>query len=109
MIQLDGRFRCLLMLVVLAFSISPHIRKIFLLPLYLWGLSCAPALAGEPLSARFIKAAVALENPDIRYDSAYRRIAYPMGDVAADRGVCADVVVRAYRAIGRGRGIGRRS
>jgi uncharacterized protein len=32
------------------------------------------------------------------YDPAYRAIAYPMGDVADDRGVCADTVVRAFRA-----------
>ncbi|WP_210250049.1 DUF1287 domain-containing protein [Labrys sp. KNU-23] len=31
------------------------------------------------------------------YDPAYRRIAYPGGDVAPERGVCTDVVVRAYR------------
>ena len=34
------------------------------------------------------------------YDGAYRRIGYPMGDVPADRGVCTDVVIRAYRALG---------
>jgi len=34
------------------------------------------------------------------YDGSYARIAYPMGDVPADRGVCTDVIVRAYRAIG---------
>ena len=34
------------------------------------------------------------------YDSAYRQIPYPWGDVAPNRGVCTDVVVRAYRALG---------
>jgi uncharacterized protein YijF (DUF1287 family) len=34
------------------------------------------------------------------YDPAYRVIAYPMGDVADDRGVCADTVIRAFRAAG---------
>jgi len=38
-------------------------------------------------------------NPVI-YDGSYARIAYPMGDVPANRGVCTDVVIRAYRAIG---------
>lgn len=32
------------------------------------------------------------------YDGSYRRLAYPGGDVARDRGVCTDVVVRALRA-----------
>ncbi len=36
----------------------------------------------------------------LRYDGSYRRLPYPGGDVAADRGVCSDVVVRAYRQVG---------
>jgi uncharacterized protein YijF (DUF1287 family) len=36
----------------------------------------------------------------VTYDPSYVRIAYPGGDVPADRGVCADVVIRAYRALG---------
>jgi uncharacterized protein YijF (DUF1287 family) len=36
----------------------------------------------------------------IRYDGSYQRIAYPRGDVPIDRGVCTDVVIRAYRRIG---------
>lgn len=34
------------------------------------------------------------------YDPAYRRMAFPGGDVPAERGVCSDVVVRAWRAAG---------
>jgi uncharacterized protein YijF (DUF1287 family) len=34
------------------------------------------------------------------YDGSYVRIAYPLGDVPHNRGVCTDVVIRAYRAIG---------
>jgi len=34
------------------------------------------------------------------YDGSYQRIAYPNGDVAADRGVCSDEIVRAYRLLG---------
>jgi uncharacterized protein YijF (DUF1287 family) len=33
----------------------------------------------------------------LRYDPAYRRIAFPNGDVPLDRGVCTDVVIRALR------------
>lgn len=32
------------------------------------------------------------------YDPAYVRLAYPGGDVPIERGVCSDVVIRAYRA-----------
>lgn len=34
------------------------------------------------------------------YDSSYVRLRYPGGDVPLSRGVCADVVVRAFRKIG---------
>jgi uncharacterized protein YijF (DUF1287 family) len=50
--------------------------------------------------ARVIAAAVAQTATPVRYDGAYRRIPYPMGDVPADVGVCTDVVVRAYRTVG---------
>ncbi len=36
----------------------------------------------------------------VRYDGSWQRLDYPMGDVPADRGVCTDVVIRAYRALG---------
>ncbi len=50
--------------------------------------------------ARLVAAAVAQTTRPARYDGAYRRIPYPMGDVPPDVGVCTDVVVRAYRAVG---------
>ncbi len=34
------------------------------------------------------------------YDPAYRQLAYPSGDLPIERGVCADVIVRAFRRIG---------
>ena len=36
----------------------------------------------------------------LRYDPRYERLAYPGGDVPIERGVCTDVVVRAYRKVG---------
>lgn len=33
------------------------------------------------------------------YDGSYRVIPYPMGDVPDDRGVCTDVIIRAYRKV----------
>jgi len=35
----------------------------------------------------------------VTYDAKYTPIAYPNGDVPIERGVCADVVIRAYRGI----------
>lgn len=36
----------------------------------------------------------------VTYDAAYFKIPYPNGDVPADKGVCTDVVIRAYRKMG---------
>ncbi|UXI68155.1 DUF1287 domain-containing protein [Tahibacter amnicola] len=64
-------------------------------------LASAPALAA---TARFpdtlITAATAQIGVTLAYDPQYRKLAYPMGDVPIDRGVCTDVVIRAYRALG---------
>ena len=49
---------------------------------------------------KLIDAAVAQTAHHVVYDGSYRRIAYPGGDVPATIGVCTDVVVRAYRAVG---------
>jgi uncharacterized protein YijF (DUF1287 family) len=63
-------------------------------------LSAAPCFGGTVSAANFIRAAAALENSGVTFDPRYRRIAYPLGDVPANTGVCADVVVRAYRGVG---------
>src|SRR5262245_33981733 len=50
--------------------------------------------------AKLVSAARQQTHTSVSYDGSYTRIGYPMGDVAADRGVCTDVVIRAYRDIG---------
>ena len=35
-----------------------------------------------------------------RYDARYIELKYPGGDVAKSRGVCTDVIIRAYRSVG---------
>lgn len=49
---------------------------------------------------RLAYAAEDIVDPAVVYDPAYVRMAYPGGDVPANRGVCADVVIRAYRRVG---------
>ena len=44
--------------------------------------------------------AFTLTRDRVRYDPSYFSIGYPGGDVPADRGVCTDVVIRAYRKLG---------
>lgn len=46
--------------------------------------------------------AAALERTEhqVTYNGAYYRLDYPNGDVPANIGVCTDVIIRAYRAVG---------
>src|SRR5687767_176042 len=48
-------------------------------------------------AARLISAARAQIGVTVQYDPAYSRISYPNGDVPRMKGVCTDVIVRAYR------------
>lgn len=45
-------------------------------------------------------AALELTNQKVTYDPSYFSIAYPNGDVPSDKGVCTDVIIRAYRKLG---------
>ncbi|MBT8038574.1 MAG: DUF1287 domain-containing protein [Verrucomicrobiae bacterium] len=45
-------------------------------------------------------AALKRTKKEVVYDPAYYQIPYPNGDVPAGKGVCTDVVVRSYRALG---------
>lgn len=49
---------------------------------------------------RLSDAAITLTAQKVKYDAKYFTIKYPNGDVPQDRGVCTDVVVRAYRKLG---------
>ena len=54
--------------------------------------------AGSPdWSTKLVEAAGRQLGETIYYDPAYVRLDYPGGDVPRDRGVCTDVIVRAYR------------
>ncbi|MEE3998882.1 DUF1287 domain-containing protein [Tenacibaculum sp. FZY0031] len=45
-------------------------------------------------------AALELTKNKVTYDSSYFSIPYPKGDVPEDKGVCTDVIIRAYRKLG---------
>lgn len=66
-------------------------------------LLCLPFLTNGQESSfaeRLSTAAIALTHDKIQYDPAYFSIAYPNGDVPEGKGVCTDVVIRAYRKLG---------
>lgn len=53
----------------------------------------------EDKTQQLIAAALAQTKENVTYNGAYFKIAYPMGDVPAQYGVCTDVVIRAYRKL----------
>ncbi|MCD8101493.1 MAG: DUF1287 domain-containing protein [Alistipes sp.] len=74
---------------------KPLVTAVFFFALVPFGLR-----AQEDFTARLCRAAVELTRDAVRYDPSYYTIPYPGGDVPADRGVCTDVVIRAYRKLG---------
>ncbi len=59
-------------------------------PPHAWANKVSPA-------HKLVEAAIRQIGVTTLYDPAYKKLAYPNGDVPMDRGVCTDVVIRAYR------------
>jgi uncharacterized protein YijF (DUF1287 family) len=55
---------------------------------------------GDSIVNQLVSAAKNRTLADVRYDPAYISIPYPNGDVPDSIGVCSDVVIRSYRALG---------
>jgi len=51
-------------------------------------------------SEQFVDCTIDLTNDKVTYDPSYYSISYPNGDVPANKGVCTDVIIRAYRKVG---------
>ena len=56
--------------------------------------------AQESFYARLSESAMELTQLIVKYDPAYYKISYPNGDIPAHKGVCTDVIIRAYRKMG---------
>jgi uncharacterized protein YijF (DUF1287 family) len=67
-----------------------------LLALLLFSPFDGPAVDSDAL----VLAAIERTQHAVRYDGAYQAIDYPGGDVADNVGVCTDLIIRAYRAVG---------
>ena len=72
--------------------------KISVLLLLIIPFSNAQAITSEQ-NKKLVEYAADLPKA-VFYDSNYRKIDYPMGDVPAYKGVCSDVIIRSYRGIG---------
>jgi len=49
---------------------------------------------------RLADSTLTLTKQAVRYDPTYFKLSYPNGDVPSNKGVCTDVVIRAYRKLG---------
>ncbi len=58
------------------------------------------APTGNDFAHQLSNAALERTTHQVIYDGRYRPITYPGGDVPASIGVCTDLVIRAYRALG---------
>jgi len=58
-----------------------------------------PSFAQPGFYSRLADSAFTLTQQKVVYDLSYFSIAYPNGDVPKDRGVCTDVIIRAYRKL----------
>lgn len=68
--------------------------------LWLVPIHIATIVAPERFSIQLAQAAEQLTKYPVSYHPTYEKIKYPMGDVAPNKGVCTDVVIRAYRYVG---------
>lgn len=56
--------------------------------------------AESPFFGRLADSALTLTKQIVVYDPTYYKIPYPNGDVPVGKGVCTDVIIRAYRKLG---------
>lgn len=75
-----------------------HVIKSLLVLFLLNSIAYAQQI--DHIYLKLSEAAVELTQVDVTYDPTYRVIDYPNGDVAWNKGVCTDVIVRAYRKLG---------
>lgn len=56
-----------------------------------------PFAPSEPWAEKLVAAAESQIGRTLAYDPAYTKLSYPGGDVPIEKGVCTDVIIRAYR------------
>jgi len=63
-------------------------------------LLCCKISAQDDFALQLNNAAIELTKQNVTYDSKYYSIDYPNGDIPKDKGVCTDLIIRAYRKLG---------
>ncbi len=76
-----------------------HLKMLRLL-LFITSILLTQNISAMDFANDFVSAAIERTRHTVRYDGSYYFISYPNGDVAANIGVCTDVIIRSYRTIG---------
>ncbi len=63
-------------------------------------LTISSAVGQTSFYVQLADSAFVLTKDRVQYDPSYFRIDYPNGDIPKDKGVCTDVIIRAYRKLG---------
>ncbi|MFC6267142.1 DUF1287 domain-containing protein [Frigoriflavimonas asaccharolytica] len=71
--------------------------KFFVLLIFSFSLL---AKSQKPFALQLSDTALELTKDKVNYDPTYFVLKYPNGDIPTDKGVCTDVVIRAYRKLG---------
>lgn len=67
---------------------------------FLFVINAISAFSQTGFADKLAAAAIELTSQKVQYDPAYFKIKYPNGDIPANKGVCTDVIIRAYRKLG---------
>jgi uncharacterized protein YijF (DUF1287 family) len=63
-------------------------------------LTISTLVGQDKFYERLADSTLVLTKQRVQYDPSYFRISYPNGDVPENKGVCTDVIIRAYRKLG---------
>lgn len=73
-------------------------RLILIILLFTWSINIV--VGQNNFYKRLSDSTLELTKQIVAYDPSYYSIDYPNGDIPSDRGVCTDVIIRAYRKFG---------
>jgi uncharacterized protein YijF (DUF1287 family) len=81
--------------------LNRRIKTVFIqVLLFLLVILANQSLAQDTFLPKLSSAAIELTKQNVQYDPSYFSMPYPNGDVPAAKGVCTDVIIRAYRKLG---------
>jgi uncharacterized protein YijF (DUF1287 family) len=74
--------------------------KVVGIPIIFYLFIIKSGFAQSDFYIKLADAALELTHDQVLYDPSYFKLQYPNGDVPANKGVCTDVIIRAYRKLG---------